>query len=212
MEIDARSRVMRGFALLALMLAAACDQQTPAPVSSSPPESAPQLGAAAKPEAVEGWETSRSSHALLGATLPAFKATRMGGGDATENDLRDHWTILGFWNGAGEGAKEEMHYLSALNSAVDQDPDLDLLSVYLPRGGDFDIKTWSVAGNSWPVVLGDDALADVFGVEAPPAYFLIGPDLTIEAYRGALSKTPDDGIKPVIRGVAEIKKRIAAPQ
>jgi hypothetical protein len=203
---------MRELAFLALMLAAACDRQTPAPASPSPPESAPQLSGAAKPGAVEGWETLGSSHALLGATLPAFRATRMGGGEATENSLRDRWTILGFWSGTGEGAKEEMRYVSVLNSAADQDPDLDFLSVHVPRGGDFDIEAWSAAGNAWPVVLGDDALADVFGIEAPPAYFLVGPDLTIEAYRGALSKTPDDGIKPVIRGVAEIKKRIAAPQ
>ena len=45
-----------------------------------------------------------------------------------------------------------------------------------------------------------------------PAYILVGPDLTIEGYRGALSATPDDGIKSVIRGVAEIRKQVAAPE
>jgi hypothetical protein len=40
----------------------------------------------------------------------------------------------------------------------------------------------------------------------------VGPDLNIEAYRGPLSATPDDGIKSVIRGVAEVRKQIAAPQ
>jgi hypothetical protein len=45
-----------------------------------------------------------------------------------------------------------------------------------------------------------------------PAYLLVGPDLNIEAYRGALSAMPNDGIKSVIRGVAEVRKQISAPQ
>ena len=47
---------------------------------------------------------------------------------------------------------------------------------------------------------------------ALPAYLLIGPDLTIEGYRGALTATPDNGIKSVIQGVSEVRKQIAAPQ
>ena len=42
-------------------------------------------------------------------------------------------------------------------------------------------------------------------------YLLVGPDLTIEAWRGPLAETPDNGIKDVIRGVAKIRKQIANP-
>jgi hypothetical protein len=48
-------------------------------------------------------------------------------------------------------------------------------------------------------------------VTSAPVYLLIGPDLTIEGYRGQLASTPDDGIKSVIKGYAEIRKQIASP-
>jgi hypothetical protein len=57
----------------------------------------------------------------------------------------------------------------------------------------------------------DGKIAMAYRVSAFPTYFLIGPDLTIEAGRGELSATPEDGIKPVIKGYAEIRKQVASP-
>ena len=59
------------------------------------------------------------------------------------------------------------------------------------------------------------AIMATFGLDLDPelrlaAYFLIGPDLTILAVRPALSDDPD-GIKSVIRGVAEIRSKAASP-
>jgi hypothetical protein len=205
---------MRGFAFVAALLALAACQKEPVPDSSATaPETAAPPGAATRQAtAVEGWETARSAHLLLGATLPGFTAKRLGGGETTQEDLRNRWTVLGFWSGSGEGAKEEMRYIGALNSAANQDPNLDFLSVYLAGDGSFDVQKWGSGAEAWPTVIGDAAMTDSFGIEGAPAYLLVGPDLTIEAYRGALTKTPDDGIKSVIRGVAEIKKQIAAPE
>jgi hypothetical protein len=70
----------------------------------------------------------------------------------------------------------------------------------------------SSAAPSWPHVTDDGTIARALSISTTPAYLLIGPDLTIEAYRGALTATPDDGIKSVIRGVAEIRKQVAAPE
>lgn len=202
---------MRRFLASAFVLLAACGDEAAAPQLEPAPSPTPPSAGAAKPLAVEGWETISANYPLIGATLPGFTAQRLGGGETSATDLRDRWTILGFWSGTAEGAKEEMTYIAALDSAVDQDPDLDFLSVYLPSDDGFDVEAWGAGAGAWPTIFGDDKLLDIVGIEGPPAYLLIGPDLTIEAYRGALSKTPENGIKPVIRGVAQIKKQIAAP-
>ena len=98
----------------------------------------------------------------------------------------------------------------ALNSAVDQDPDLDLLSVYLkleqPRLDLEMVPPWPATRPTYEWEIGEAS-----SIDTTPAYLLIGPDLTVHAYRGALSDDPD-GIKPVIRGVAEIRKKVASPQ
>jgi hypothetical protein len=207
---------MRGLVFsVALAALASCqketDPQQPAlPIASQRADV--QVAGAVKATSVEGWETATKAYPLLGATLPEFTAKRLGGGDANEDALRDRWTVVGFWSGSGPAAQEEMRYIGALNSAANQDPDLDFLSIYLEAGGDFDVQTWGAGANAWPTLMGDAALADMLGIANTPAYLLIGPDLTIEAYRGSLSAAPDDGVKPIIRGVAQIKKQIAAPE
>jgi hypothetical protein len=209
------SSVMRRFAFASACLAfTACQKE---PVSDQIPAAASQTAAsgasATTVSDVEGWETRQTAYAFLGAVAPDFKAMKLGGGEISQKDLRGHWTILGFWSAPNEGeAKEEMRYIGALNSAADQDQDLDFLSVYTGGADDFDIQKWSAGSSAWPTLLDGGKLAGVFSIERVPAYLLIGPDLTIEGYRGALAKTPDDGIKPVIRGVAEIRKQIAAPE
>jgi hypothetical protein len=206
---------MRSFALAAACLALAACQKEPVP--DQIPAMAPKAAASGPSDAaasdVEGWETRQTAYAFLGAVAPDFKAKKLGGGEVSQRDLRGHWTILGFWSAPNEdGAKEEMRYIGALNSAANQDPDLDFLSVYLEGSSDFDIQKWFAGDSAWPTLLDDGKLGDIFSIEKTPAYLLIGPDLTIEGYRGALTSTPDDGIKSVIRGVAEIKKQIAAPE
>jgi hypothetical protein len=177
---------MRVAFLSAFLVVAACEQESP---TTSARGSAEQLPATSSLTvgAVEGWETRQEGYAKLGSTAPDFFTTPQGGGLAiTQDALRNHWTILSF--PAISASADEARFVGALKSAVDQDPDLDFMAI-------------------------DDAVvAAAFAIEKTPAYLLIGPDMTIEAYRGALSATPEDGIKPVIRGVAEIKRQIAAPE
>jgi hypothetical protein len=180
---------MRVAYLWASLFLACCGQESGSPPAGDSIQQQPSTAATPaleKPIAVEGWEADPQIYAKLGSTAPAFSGTPQGAVLAvTQDALRNRWTILGF---AGPGANvEEARFVSALKSAVDQDPDLNFMAI------------------------ADDAVATAFAVDRKPFYLLIGPDLTIEAWRGALSATPEDGIKPVIRGVAEIKRQIAAP-
>ncbi len=163
----------------------------------APPELAATPGAP-----IEGWETDPLVFSRIGSTLPAFKSEQPNGPELTQANLRARWTILGFAAPDAASAQENA-FVAALSSAADQDPDLDFLQV---NGSPAN------AASAWPTVRDNGAIATSAGIDRTPAYLLIGPDLTIEGYRGALSETPDDGIKSVIRGVAEIRKQIAAPE
>lgn len=195
---------MRRFVLAASLLALAACGQPPA----SDPQTAQATDTATPAKihatgAVEGWQTDQVAYARLGNTAPNFTGKQVGDAELTQDQLRDRWTIITFLN-AADAASDEMRYVTALNSAADQDPDLDFLSVAV--GGQ------NPKGLAWPVLIDDGKIAEAFRIEKTPAYVLIGPDLTIEGYRGALTATPDDGIKSVIRGVAQIRKQIASPE
>lgn len=191
------------FAIAALSLVA-CGQPQPG-ISAAPSVPPVTPHAAAAPSAsIDGWEIDQTAYAKIGSALPALTGTRPDNSAFTTEPLRGRWTILGIWP-EGPPPTEEPAFATALNSAVDQDPDLDLLIVH--QAAPAYAEQWP-----WPLVIDDEKIAAAISAPTLPAYLLIGPDLTVEGYRGALSASPEDGIKPVIRGVAEIRKQVAAPQ
>jgi hypothetical protein len=160
---------------------------------------------------------------LLGQTAPAFTAALNDGGEVTHEDLRGRWTILAFWGLWSDDSLADARYIAALVSAAGQDPELNVLTVHTPPGpgrgaealGAFlSLDTWFAdQGPPWPTAMdADGGIAVAYRVTEAPLYLLVGPDLTIEGWRGDLSATPEDGIKSVIRGVAEIRREIAAPE
>lgn len=200
---------MRGPVLFAALLALVSCGQPPAEptATNSAPEQTSTAAAAKKPRsAVEGWQTDITAYPLAGETLPAFTAKQDNGTELTQANLRDRWTIIGFQQATDNA--DESRYIAALNSAADQDPSLDFLGVTIVR----DSPATKHEGKLWPHIDDNGALADSLRIDKTPAYLLVGPDLTIEGYRGALMDTPDDGIKSVIRGVEQIRKQIAAPE
>lgn len=206
-----RTIVLAATASLAFASAtlAGCGQDNaPAPPAATVPaaeQTAPRApGASAS---VEGWETDSGALSILGATLPAFALSQANGTELTQENLRGRWTIIGFATSDADRAKAENDYVAALNSAADQDPELDFLAIN-PK-----ITTPPPATPpAWPTLYDETDYAKELGVTVTPSYLLIGPDLTVEGFRGALVDTPDNGIKSVIQGVSEIRKQVAAPQ
>ena len=200
---------MRRLALfLAALALTSCGQPPAAPAAtgSAPEQVSSAVTTKTLRTAVEGWQTDITAYPLAGDTLPAFTAKQDNGTELTQANLRDRWTIIGFQQ-ASDNA-DESRYIAALNSAADQDPDLDFLGVTIVREG----SATKHDGKLWPHIDDTGPLADALRIDKTPAYLLVGPDLTIEGYRSALMDTPDDGIKSVIRGVADIRKQIAAPE
>lgn len=203
-------RLVTASAFLAL---AACGQppaESPAAPAAEAPAT-PELPGAAKPPraSVEGWETDVTTYSKIGAQLPAFTAWGDELTEFTAETLRGRWTIVSVIT--APLPPEEASYLAALASAANQDPGLDVLMVD-PNPGPTSWPGDKAVISGWPVVTSASDLVTALALPASPSYLLIGPDLTIEAWRGALSATPEDGIKPAIRGVAEIRRRVAAPQ
>lgn len=200
---------MRSFAFVFASFAlASCGQPPASPSATNTAREQPSQNAVstAPQRAIEGWETDITAYPLAGETLPPFTAKQDNGTELTQANLRDRWTIIGFQQ-ASDNA-DESRYIAALNSAADQDPDLDFLGVTIVREG----SAPKHDGKLWPHIDDNGAIAEALRIDKTPAYLLVGPDLTIEGYRGALMDTPDDGIKSVIRGVADIRKQIAAPE
>jgi hypothetical protein len=204
---------MRIAILIAAIAFAACQKNAAAPPeqTAAPPASAAIETSSPPTTSIEGWGMA---HAYIGKTIPDFSLQQVGGGAITREQLRGRWTILGFWNATLAGVEDETRYLRALNSAVGQDPDLDLLTIYLKLdAAGTDIGKWFAnnGGDPWPTLIDEGGTGEAFGISVLPYYLLIGPDLTVHASRGALSADPD-GIKSVIRGVAEIRRKASAPQ
>jgi hypothetical protein len=199
---------MRLITLAAVLSLAACGQppaETPVPPPAEVATPEPELPAARTLAPVEGWEVASASYPGIGSSLPEFSGARLTGEAVTRETLRGRWTILGF-DGFETASDAEKTHVSALNSAVDQDPDLDFLQVYRTPA---DVTAPRVS--KWPSISDDGSITTALGVTQAPAYLLIGPDLTVEAWRGPLSENPSDGIKPIIQGVHEIRKQISAP-
>lgn len=179
--------------------------ETAAPAEATPP---PQPEAAASTASVEGWDGSGTTK--LGKPLAEFEFEKIGGGKVEASSLRGRWTVLALWSASDAASLADEDYIRAVLSAADQDPDLDFLSVHIRTDATAD-PAKAFKGKPWPTLLADDKALQSFAVSALPVYLLIGPDLVIEASRGALAKTPD-GIKPMFRGIAEVKKQVAAPE
>jgi hypothetical protein len=184
---------------------AAC---SPAPADTAQEAAQPVATAVApaRTAGIDGWEIDMTAYSKVGTLLPAYVVKQPNGTDATPETLRGHWTILGVWPDVGATA-DEANFAAALSSAADQDPDLEVLIVQPGHEG-----AAPATQPQYPVLIDDGTISKALAAPALPAYLLIGPDLTIEGYRGALTATPDNGIKSVIQGVSEVRKQIAAPQ
>lgn len=217
-------------ALLASLLLAACggdDAGAPLPQEATvaavespppPPPPAPSLS----PAPVDGWISDARTYPLIGKPVPEFSAELAAGGVFDREALRNRWTIIGFWGLWSADSLADVRYMSALASAADQDPDLDFVGVHTPPApassgpafGVYESLEQGLAdqGGSWTTAVdGDGSAAAAFQAPEPPVYLLVGPDLTIEAWRGPLHDTPEEGIKPVIMGVAEVRKQVSEP-
>lgn len=208
------------------VLAASCGNEAPAPpaveleaaeASSTTPQAMPE------PAPIDGWPDAQPRAPFV---LPdTFAYSDPERGPVTAASFHGGWTIMAFWGLWSEDSLADIRYMQALRSAVGQDPDLTFVAIHTPpvRNGDVQLDDpygaylsldQGLADQGASFVSGEDRVGDAAAalhVTSVPSYLLIGPDLTIEARRGAIALDEPDGIKSLIRGVAQIRSEIAAP-
>ncbi len=211
---------------LAAVLAVSCGEQAAQPeqIQLATPEASNVPAPVAEQTPIEGWQDRPQASPSL---LPAdFTVAQPDGAPLTADDLRGRWTILAFWGLWSEDSISDVRYMQALRSAAGQDPDLDFRAIHTPPPrtedqqpseapyGAYLSLSQGLTDQGAPFPTAEDTegeMARTLNVTSAPTYLLIGPDLAIEAKRGAIAPHSTDGIKSMIRGVAEIRSQIASP-
>jgi thiol-disulfide isomerase/thioredoxin len=156
------------------------------------------------------------SYQLLGKSAPPFSATLVDGSPVTEEVFRGKWTIVDVWGIWCGDCRRDAPRVKTLADKADADPDIDFISLHTPpsraRANDAYGAYGSVQayfekeGGGYKTIVDPDAsLREAFKIVWTPSYLLIGPDLTIQAFRTDLSVGSAEGIDKVIAQAKEIK-------
>lgn len=156
------------------------------------------------------------SHPLLGKRFPAFGAPNINGTQFSTDDLIGQWTVITIWGVWCHDSRNDAENISAVASHFSNHPDIGYVSLHVPPGAD-DLDRrfrnygsvngyFADRGLSWPTVLDETAtIREILDVQWTPTYLLVGPDLTIQAFRTDLSVVTDhDPVSRFIENVEEI--------
>ena len=192
-------------ALMALMLgvlvmSAAC---SPAP--------APTEGAKADAQTAAAADKRPKSYALMGQSIPPFRATLSAGGSLTEADLKGKWTVVDFWGIWCPDCMRDADHVAALHRAIQQDPELRLVSVHVDKrtGAYASVQDYVTQKQiAYPVLLDPDkSLYVAFQITWVPSYLVIDPNGVVRGFRTDLSTEtdPQGGVKKFIQDIAALR-------
>nr|WP_321359283.1 TlpA disulfide reductase family protein [uncultured Hyphomonas sp.] len=156
-------------------------------------------------------------YAFLGKKLPHFTGTMLDGSTFDSDDLTQ-WTVIDVWGLWCSDCQADAPYAAALSTAINQDPDLDFLSIHVPASaaratpeemykkyGSVDAY-FAEKGYSYPVVIDSDAsLRDTLRIDWTPSYLLVSPDGVVKGYRSEFSAAKGEPVKDFLKDVARVK-------
>ncbi|MEO0786827.1 MAG: redoxin domain-containing protein [Pseudomonadota bacterium] len=154
-------------------------------------------------------------YAFLGKPLPDFTAPRVNGPDWSPRQINS-WTIIDVWGIWCGDCMADAPYAAALSRAVEQDPDLDFISIHTPPSprradeafGDYgSVEAYfAEAGYSYPTVLDLDAsVREAMQIAWTPTYLLVSPDGIVRGFRTDLSVAGGEPVKDFLQDVARVK-------
>jgi peroxiredoxin len=155
-------------------------------------------------------------HALLGRTLPDFRAESLDGRTFSTADLAGQWTVLTAWGVWCHDSRNDADHINALAQAVLGQDGLGFLSVHMPfssKHTDIAFRDYgSVEGFfearnvSWPTLVDHDAsIRELLQVEWTPSYLVIAPDLTVRAFRTDFSVADEGAVAAFVADVKRLK-------
>lgn len=159
------------------------------------------------------------SYELIGQTVPAFAAELAGGGAVTEEVFKGKWTIVDVWGIWCGDCRRDTPLVRALSERVASDPDIAFWSLHTPPSrtraaeaygafGSVDAY-FAAEGGSYPTIIDKDAsVREALKIVWTPTYLLVGPDLTIHAFRTDLSVGGEGGIENVIAQAKAVKASV----
>lgn len=159
-------------------------------------------------------ETDRPvTHNLLGQPLFQFEAPLVGGGDFDSDSLRGRWTVMVFWGVWCHDSRNDAANIAALAAHFADQDAVSFMSLHVPfkreyvdkRFGDYgSVEAYfEDIGLSWPTALDEESiLRNWQQIRWTPTYLLIGPDMTIEAFRTDLSVAGEGAVQDFIADVS----------
>ncbi|MEO1963998.1 TlpA disulfide reductase family protein [Hyphomonas sp.] len=156
-------------------------------------------------------------YALLGKQLPHFTGTMLDGTEFDSSSLTN-WTVIDVWGLWCGDCLADGPYAAALATAINQDPDLDFLSIHVPASAartspEEMYKKWGSIdayfeekGYSYPVVIDPDtSLRTALQIGWTPSYILVSPDGVVKGYRSEFSAAEGEPVKDFLKDVARVK-------
>ena len=156
-------------------------------------------------------------YALLGEQLPHITGTMLDGSTFDSSELTN-WTVIDVWGLWCSDCLADGPYVAALSRAINQDPDLDFLSIHVPASaarttpeevykkyGSVDAY-FAEKGYSYPVVIDTDtSLRSALKIGWTPSYLLVSPDGVVKGYRSEFSAAGGEPVKDFLKDIARVK-------
>ena len=160
------------------------------------------------------------THDLLGQTLFQFEAPLVGGGSFNSDSLRGRWTVMVFWGVWCHDSRNDAENIDAVAAHFAENKEVQFMSLHVPfkteyidrRFGDYgSVEAYFEAVElSWPTALDETSILRAEQkIQWTPTYLVIGPDMTVEAYRTDLSVA---GEGAVTRFIDEVEAFVSSPQ
>lgn len=157
------------------------------------------------------------SYELLGQPVPAFSATLVDGTLVTQEIFRGKWTIVDVWGIWCGDCRRDGPLVKVLAQKADADPEIDFVSLHTPPSraraagaygayGSVEAYFEKEGGGYTTIVDQDAGLREAFKIVWTPSYLLIGPDLSVRAFRTDLSVGTEAGLDKVIQQAKDISK------
>ncbi|MDJ0920411.1 MAG: TlpA disulfide reductase family protein [Henriciella sp.] len=157
------------------------------------------------------------TYEYLGEVLPAFSGTMATGDSFSSDSLADRWVVIDVWGLWCGDCMRDAKYVAALSVALEQDPDLEFLSIHTPpsaaRADEAYKKYESVpayfeeVGYSYPTLIDTDAsIRDTLKVRWTPSYLLLAPDGTVQGFRTEFAAADGEPVRDFLRDIAEVRE------
>ncbi len=151
-------------------------------------------------------------HDLLGQSLPDFSAETIEGEAFASGDLAGKWTVLAAWGVWCHDSRNDAQHIHELAQAIAAETDMDFLSVHMPFSSEHTDIAYrdygSVSGFfeakdvAWPTIIDEQAdIRELLQVKWTPTYLVVGPDLTVQAFRTDFSVAGDVAVADFLRDV-----------